>query len=31
MLQEAETENVRVEMKLQISTVSDNRQLWAAA
>jgi hypothetical protein len=28
MLQEVEAENVSVEMKLQISTISDNRPLW---
>jgi hypothetical protein len=31
MLQEVEAENVSVEMKLQISTISDNRPLWESA
>jgi hypothetical protein len=31
MLQEADTEVVRVEMKLQISPISDNRPQWELA
>jgi hypothetical protein len=31
MLQEAEIDNSSVEMKLQISNISDNRPLWELA